>query len=105
MIAAWKRPDIAFEVRQEFYGDGVRCLRDEKALSHFQFIALERPRLRDQLISSATGEHQEIGVVPLSFNTIARFPSSSVYADHMGALHGASGGLRAIQKHAVQHSA
>ena len=40
MIAAREGPDVAFEMGEEFYGDGVGGLRNEIALGHFQFVAL-----------------------------------------------------------------
>ena len=46
MVAAGKRPDVAFEMRKEFHDDGVGRLRNEVALRHFQFIALQRTRFR-----------------------------------------------------------
>src|SRR5260221_14512479 len=105
MIAARKRPDVALKVRKKFYGNGVRGLRDEVPLRHFQFIALQRPRFRQQAIASAGSQHQKIGGAPLAVNAIARLTPGCVHTDHMRALHFAAGFGGAVEQHAIQDRA
>ena len=103
MIAARERPDIAFEVRQEFDGDGIGRLRHEVTLGHLQFVALQRPRFGEQLIARTRGEHQEIGFVPFAIETIAWPCSCRIHAHDAGTVHAATRRLRAIEQHAVEN--
>ncbi len=105
MVASRKRPDVAFEVAQKLDRDRIRCLRDEISLRHFQFVALEGPRFRQQLIAGARGQHQEIRGLPLAFDAIARLGGGGVHGDYMRALNRAACFRGAIQQHAVQDRA
>src|SRR6202023_182715 len=78
MIAARKRPDIAFEVGEKFYGDRVGGSRNEIALGHFSFVALQGAGFGDKLISGASGKHQKIGAAPFAGHAEARLGTSRV---------------------------
>ncbi len=73
MIGAGERPQVALEVGQEFYRDGVGGLRHEVALGHLQFIALQRARLRQQVIARARRKNEKIGFAPFALDAIPWF--------------------------------
>ena len=103
VIAARKGPDVTLKVWKKFYGDGVGSLRNEIPLRHFQFVALQGPRLRHQLVAGACGEHQKIGFVPFAFKAVTRFRPGGIHAHDVRALHAATRLACPIQQHAVQH--
>src|ERR1700675_3705687 len=80
MIAAWERPDVTFEVREKLHGDGVGSLRNEITLGHFQLVALQRARLRQDLITCPCCQHKKISTAPLAFDRIARLRRARVHA-------------------------
>ena len=103
MVVARKRPNVAFKLRKKFDEDGIGVLRDEVALGHFQFVALERPASGHQLISRASREDKKIRFVPFSLDAITRLGPFDVHTHHAGALQRAAGFLRAVEQQAVQH--
>src|ERR1700676_523331 len=105
MIAARKRPDVALEVRKKLHGDGVSGLRNEIALGHFQFVALQCAGSGKQLVARARGHHQKIALAPLAVDAIPRLVASGVRRDHMRMMHAAACFLRAFEQHAVEHAA
>ena len=105
MVVARERPDVSFELREKLDGDGIGVLRDEIALGHFQFVALERAAPRHQLISRARGEHEKIRFVPFSLDAETRFRFVDVHAEHAGALYVAARQLRALEQQTVQNLA
>jgi hypothetical protein len=105
MVAARKGPDVAFEMREEFYGDGVGRLRNEIALSHFQFVALKGARFGQNLITRTCGQHEEIGAAPFAIDGIAGLRGTGVNTKNVRLLDFAAGGFGAVQQHSVQDSA
>src|SRR6266446_6032716 len=105
MVEARKRPDVTLKVRQKLYGDRIAGLRHKIPLRHLQFIALQRPRSRQQAIARAGRQHQKIRRAPFAVNAIARLGRSGIHADHMRPLHFAAGIGRASEQHAIQYGA
>src|SRR5437763_485069 len=103
VVVARKGPNVAFKLRKKFDEDGIGVLRDEVALGHFQFVALERPASGHQLISRAGREDKKIRFVPFSLDAITRLGPFDVHTHHAGALQRAAGFLRAVEQQAVQH--
>src|SRR5258708_29014461 len=101
MVAARKGPDIPFEISQKLYGDGVSSLRNEISLRYFQLVALERARLRQQLIARSRGQHQEISGLPFPFLAIAWLQRRSIDAEHVRSPDRAPGFRGEIQQHTV----
>src|SRR5208282_3132367 len=86
MIAAREGPDVAFEVREKFYGDGVGGLRNEITLGHFQFVAMERARFGGDLIACASGQDEEIRAVPFAIDGVARLGRAGIHAENVSLL-------------------
>ena len=105
MITTRERPDVAFEIAQEFNGDGVGGLWNKIALGHFQFVGLEGAGFRKKLIFCAAGEDQEVGGAPVAIDAIARFVGRSVDVQDARAMHDAARFRGAIEQKAIQNGA
>src|SRR4030095_3871378 len=105
MVAAGERPDVAVKVRKELDDDGIGGLRDEVALSDFEFVFLERTRFGKELVASAGGENEKVRGVPFSINTIAGLFVCRLHGNDVRVVDGATSFTSAVKQQAIQHGA
>ena len=102
MVGAGEGPDVALEIGEKLDDDFLGGLRDEVALGHLEFIALQCARSGKQLVASAGSEDQKISGAPLAINGVARLIGSGVHFMNAGAEDLAAGFAGAVEKQAIQ---
>jgi len=105
VIATREGPDITVKVRKKFDDDGIGGLRNEIALSNFEFVALEGPCFGQKLIACAGSEHEKVRGAPLAFDGVAGLFARSVHGDDMRAVYLAASVLRSFKQQTIQHHA
>src|SRR4030095_1880006 len=105
MVATRKGPYITVKVRKEFDDDGIGGLRNEIALSDFQFLAPKRGGFWQELVSSAGSENQEVGCAPFALYRVTWFLAGRIDGYDVRAMDLATSVLRALEEQAIQYSA
>jgi hypothetical protein len=102
MIAAREGPNVTFEVREEFHGDGIRGPRNEVTLSHFQFVALQSPRFGHNLVACTRRQNEKISATPLTIHGVAGLCSAGIHGKYMRLLDVAASLFSPLQQHAIE---
>src|SRR5271157_1001071 len=105
MVGAREGPDVALEIGKKLDDDLLGGLRDEIALGHLEFIALQGARTGEELVACARGKDQEIGGAPLAINGVAGPFGGGVHFVNARAMDLAAGLAGAIKEQTIQDGA
>jgi len=105
VIFAGERPDIAFEIGKKLDDDLFRSLRDEIALSHFEFVFGKSTGTGKELIAGSGGQNDEVSFAGFAVDGIARLIESGVDLVDAERVDAAAGGASAVEEQTVQNGA